>query len=65
MSANDEKMSVFAEESIWLILKIGEFIVYTLCIVGVSEVHFCTTDSPQLFEFEVAAYIICRLCLKV
>ena len=29
-------------------------------IRGVSEVQFCTTERPQLFEFEVA---ICRTCI--
>ena len=31
---------------------------------GVSEVQFCTTERPQLFEFEVASCRTCRLRSK-
>ena len=31
---------------------------------GVSEVHFCTTERPQLFVFEAATYSTCRLRSK-
>ena len=31
---------------------------------GVSEVQFCTTELPQLFEFEVATCTTCRLSSK-
>ena len=31
---------------------------------GESEVQFCTTERPQLFEFEVASCRTCRLRSK-
>ena len=31
---------------------------------GVSEVQFCTTERPQLFEFEVATCRACKLRSK-
>ena len=35
-----------------------------VCNQGVSEVQFCTTERPQLFEFEVATCRTCRLRSK-